>query len=119
MTGRIESSRAPPSSTQTATPTPASSLTSSAANSSSSSTTTAVAKTSVSPGAVGGVVVGGLVVVGLIASLITFLVLRSKQKSRSQNYDSFRHSPNMGISPGTTGALNYVKLVLSQLIQLN
>jgi len=85
-----ESSRPPPP-TPTPTPTPTSSTTTS---------TLSVSKApSPSPAVIGGVVLGGLVGLGLIAALVTFLVLRSKQKSRSQKPDtSFQKSPDFGMN---------------------
>ena len=100
----VESSR-PSSSTVTPTPT---------SSSSTSTTPTLSVSKAPSPGIIGGIVIGGLVGLGLIAALITFLVLRSKQKSRSQRPDtaSFEKSPDMVISPDTATSLhtslNYV-----------
>ena len=70
-----------------------------------------------SPAAVGGVV-GGLLGIGLIVALIAFLVLRSKQGSRSQNPDSTLQSPNKEISLDTAAPLGHpsktnVKLIPS------
>ena len=92
MSGAQESSRPLPSST------PLTSSSATVSSSGSGTTTTAIHANVPSNGhaMIAGVVIGGLVGLGLIAALITFLVLRSKQKS--QNYISgFQHrlhSPN-------------------------
>lgn len=113
-----ESSRALPPSTRS--PAPTSSLYSSATATSgggggtSAATSAAVIATTpaYSPSMIGGVVVGGLVGVGLIAALIIFLVLRSKQKSRSQNYNSsFQQSPDMVVTPDTATSLIHSGMV--------
>lgn len=52
------------------------------------------------PAVIGGVVVGGLIGFGLIVVLITFLVLRSKQKP---HYDSnLQRGPNEGFISSIT-----------------
>jgi len=61
---------------------------------SSTATSTVRVSNTPPPGMIGGLVAGGLAAIGLITALVTFLVLRSKKKPRSQNQDMrFQQSP--------------------------
>jgi hypothetical protein len=93
-----ESSRPPSSNTQSPTQ-----------SSTSTSTSTAVAASATNTPAIIGGAVGGVIGLGLIATLIIFLVLRSKRKShQSVDYNSTlqqQQTPNMAFTPNTTTSL--------------
>jgi len=103
-----ESSRSPTSSTaSTAKSTSPTTMTggTSGSNSGGTSGSNNGGSTTNIPAIVGGVV-GGVVVLGLIGALIAYFVLRSRQKPKSQAYDSsYQESPNMAFTPNTTASL--------------
>ena len=58
--------------------------------------------TSNTPAIIGGAVVGGVIGLGLVVALITFIVLRSKRKSRENNDSNLQRSAHEGFIDTTT-----------------